>query len=101
MEPVPGTAPAPQPLLPPPSAIPSTKFSINDRVITTTNLNVRATAGGTFLGTEPFFSFGTVIGGPVFADNSWWWQIQYDNGITGWSSEVYFEKLLTPTPIPS
>ena len=101
MEPAPGTAPAPQPLLPPPSAIPSTKFSINDRVITTTNLNVRATAGGTFLGTEPFFSFGTVIGGPVFADNSWWWQIQYDNGITGWSSEVYFEKLLTPTPIPS
>lgn len=30
---------------------------------------------------------GTVVGGPIQYNNHWWWNIDYDQGIDGWSEE--------------
>ncbi len=67
----------------------STKFSVNSRVKVTTTANVRATPSisGTLLGTQSVGVFGAVIGGPTFADGYWWWQINYDTSVDGWSAE--------------
>jgi uncharacterized repeat protein (TIGR02543 family) len=72
----------------------STKFSLNDRVQTTAVLNVRATPSlsGNLLGTQTSGSLGTIIGGPVYADGYWWWNVNYDTGFDGWSVEDYLEK---------
>ncbi len=73
---------------------PLAKFSLNDRVQTIADLNVRATpsTSGTFLGKQPTGALGTVIGGPVFADGYTWWNINYDTGADGWSIENYLVK---------
>ncbi|MCR4283820.1 MAG: chitobiase/beta-hexosaminidase C-terminal domain-containing protein [Parcubacteria group bacterium] len=77
----------------------STKFSLNNRVQTTSTLNVRQTpsATGTLLGTEAQGNLGTVTGGPTYADSFWWWQVQYDSGLTGWSVEDYLTLYSAPT----
>ena len=64
---------------------------VGSRVVTTANLNVRssASAGATKLGTESPGSLGTVIGGPTTAGGHTWWQVSYDNGISGWSISDY------------
>lgn len=93
-------APTPPPA--PPSSITSAKFAIGDRVGTTANLNVRATAGltGTFIGMIPVNTTrGNVIGGPTLADGYWWWQVKWDSGISGWSVENYMKEF-TPPPAP-
>jgi hypothetical protein len=87
---------------PPPSSIISTKFVLNERVGTTANLNVRATAGlaGTFIGMIPTNTTrGNIIGGPTLKDGYWWWQVKWDSGITGWSVEDYMREY-TPPPAP-
>ncbi|TSC71293.1 MAG: RHS repeat-associated core domain protein, partial [Parcubacteria group bacterium Gr01-1014_70] len=78
--------------------VPSTKFVIGDRVDTTANLNVRATpsTSGTLLGTQLLVSHGVVVGGPTFADGYWWWNINYDTGVDGWSIENYLVKSAAP-----
>ena len=69
--------------------IPSATFSINDRVQTNTFLNVRATPSisGTLSGNQALGSRGIIIGDPARADNYWWWQVNYDTGVDGWSVE--------------
>lgn len=66
-------------------------FVIGDRVITTANLFVYATAStsGTILGNQKVGSFGNVIGGPITANNFVWWNINYDIGANGWSIQDY------------
>src|SRR5207244_3593842 len=76
----------------------STKFLINDRVkVSSGPLNVRGTASisGTLLGTQATNALGTVIGGPTYADGYWWWNINYDSGVDGWSVEDYLVKYVT------
>ncbi len=74
-------------------------FVIGDRVITTANLNVYATpsTSGTILGQEPLGYYGTVIGGPISANNFVWWNIDYDNGADGWSIQDY-QAAVNPIP---
>jgi chitodextrinase len=66
-------------------------IAIGRRVTTTANLNVRQSASpsATRLGTESSGSLGTVAGGPTTAGGHTWWQINYDNGINGWSIADY------------
>ncbi|MDP2598571.1 MAG: Ig-like domain-containing protein [Candidatus Liptonbacteria bacterium] len=81
------------PVGPPPPPVPTAKFLNGSRVTVNTGssvgLNVRSspTIFAGLLGTEVNGSMGTVIGGPVASDNYTWWQIKYDDGITGWSVE--------------
>lgn len=70
----------------------STKFVQTQKVETLARLNVRdvpTRSEGKILGTQAVGSLGTIIGGPFYANNQWWWHIDYDNGPDGWSSENY------------
>jgi len=66
-------------------------LAIGDRVTASANLNVRAAASptATLLGTRPLGSFGTILGGPTVSAGSTWWNVKWDNSITGWSVERY------------
>ena len=83
------------------TTLPTTaSFQVGDRMVTTANLNVRATpsTGGSLLGTQPQGSLGTLIGGPTIADGYIWWNVDYDTGPDGWSVQEYIAKT---TPIPT
>lgn len=81
----------------------SNSVEVGDRIQTTANVNVRSTPSmyGTKLAVMPALSEGTVIGGPsnmvngiivvqpIAAKNSTYWQIQYDNGVTGWTGTLW------------
>lgn len=76
------------------SSFPSTKFAAGDRVRTTVSTEVRSlpsTKDGTLLGTQPAGALGTVtlVRGPILTLGSWWWQVSYDSGLKGWSTEVH------------
>ncbi|MBM2818296.1 MAG: Beta helix protein, partial [Parcubacteria group bacterium] len=73
-----------------------TKFSTNDRVITTSALNVRSTASltGTILGTQPLSSLGYILSGPVSSGGYNWYNVNYDATPDGWSAENYLAKVV-------
>ena len=80
----------------------STAFSVGVRVQTynANTVNVRQVPEGTVLGTQPSGVIGTVVGGPSYAGNLWWWKINYDSGVGGWSVENFL-KLSTVTNPPT
>lgn len=89
----------PPPPDPPP---PSTKFTIGDRVETTTSVSVRASAGtaGAIVGTQVVGAQGTVAEGPVGADGIVWWRINFDAGADGWVDEDLLKHVEVPPPPP-
>lgn len=80
----------------------STKFKTGDRVSVVTTLNVRGTpaANGTLLGSQLSQAKGIVTGGPTVAGGITWWNVNYDTGVDGWSSEDYLVTY-TPSATPS
>lgn len=81
----------------------STKFSLNERVQTTANVNVRSMASttGTLLGTQPTGAAGGIVGGPVWASSYWWWEVNFDTDPDGWVVEDYLAKeVVSPPPAP-
>ena len=85
---------------PPPT---TAKFKAGDRVQTTDNLNVRASAGADslLLGTQPTGSLGTVVTGPTVTPLYTWWNIDFDNAPDGWVIENYLVlSSATPPPPP-
>jgi len=75
---------------------PSTKFSTNDKIQTTSILNIRTTPNGTLLGTQPSGAIGTVVGGPTTAGGYTWWNVNYDTGYDGWSVEDWLTSYTAP-----
>ena len=77
---------------------PSSKFSLGDRVKTTSNLNIRNTANtsGTLLGTRKLGDTGTVSSGPIYSNLFWWWNVNFDSGVDGWAVENYLQKYIAP-----
>ena len=78
------------------SQLTSAKFIVGAKVETTDSLNVRnapGTSSGTVTSTKTAGSTGTTIAGPVYADGFTWWQIQYDDGTTGWSEDKRLESV--------
>ncbi|MCH8987455.1 MAG: hypothetical protein IIA92_01440, partial [Chloroflexi bacterium] len=77
------------------------KFSLNARVRTTANLNVRTgpgtsypeISGNGYPGYAPSGTAGTVISGPTSSDGFVWWRVQFDAGYTGWCADNWLEKL--------
>ncbi|MEK7116938.1 MAG: fibronectin type III domain-containing protein [Patescibacteria group bacterium] len=96
--PPPNPTPTPTPI-PPPTKI---KFSIGQRVQTTSNLDVKALPfiSGTLLGTKPIGALGTVVFGGISIDGFLWWNVNYDSGIDGWSVENYLQSYPTSTTQP-
>lgn len=64
----------------------STKFQIGDTVKTQGQLNVRDNPAGTEIGSQKNGE-GIIVGGPVYAADYWWWQVDYTTGVDGWSVE--------------
>jgi len=93
------TPPAPTPTPIPDTTAPSTKFTIGNRVQTTSNVNVRATANvkGTLLGAQASGKLGTIVGGPVNQGGYNWWNINYDTDADGWSAEDFLSAYTAPT----
>jgi hypothetical protein len=70
----------------------SDAFTVGDRVrvISDPSLRVRSTAGvsdATVLGSQPMGMNGTIIGGPAYASNYTWWQVDFDTAPDGWVIE--------------
>ncbi len=100
--------PPPPPPPPPTTPLTSTKFSDGDRVKVgqgIANLNVRSTPfiSGIVLGTQPTGTLGTIISGPSYdsVNKYWFWQVNYDSGVDGWSVEWWLDKVTTPAPAPT
>jgi hypothetical protein len=82
-------------LAPPVAQPPTGQIGIGSRVRVLQPINVRSTAGGTLLGTQPAGVFGRIVGGPQQAAISGsgsatrftFWQIDYDTGVDGWSGQ--------------
>ena len=78
------------------------KFSIDSRVETTGDLNVRSGPGLSYAAvspTKPAGTTGKISDGSVFADGFTWWKIQYDDGTTGWSQDKRLERETANHPI--
>mgnify|MGYP001618140832 FL=1 len=72
---------------------PSTKFKIGDTAQATDNINVRTYASGVPSGVQPVGAKATVVGGPVWSIvGSWWWNLDYQTGVDGWSAEDWLTK---------
>lgn len=86
------------PPVPPPPVV--STFAIGNRIETLGGTNVRATGtlSGTLLGTQVKGALGTIVEGPVTADNFTWWKVNYDTGADGWCGEDNFIKTTQPVP---
>lgn len=66
----------------------SPKFSPGDRVrANVSSLNVRVVPFGSKIGTISLNSLGTIRGDLVTSGNANWWKINWDSGLSGYSSE--------------
>ncbi len=81
---------------------PSTAFVVGDRIQTTATVNVRASGGtsGTLLGTQTTGSLGTIVGGGTSVDGFYWWNVNFDNGVDGYTAETYLTKYTAPVVTP-
>ncbi len=51
-------------------------------------VTIPGTTMSNLLGTQAAGSAGSIIGGPKIADGATWWNIDFDSGIDGWSTET-------------
>jgi hypothetical protein len=85
----------------PPPSVPETpplpEFSAGSRIALIKNANVRQSASlsGVLLGTQATGATGTIIRGPILADNITWWEVNYDTGADGWSGVDNFQAIST------
>ncbi|MGD7651639.1 MAG: hypothetical protein ACQCXQ_00390 [Verrucomicrobiales bacterium] len=68
-------------------------FNIGDKIslIKTTNVRVSGSLSAELLDTHQVGLTGTIIAGPVYADNITWWQVDYDGDTDGWSGGDNFQ----------
>jgi len=73
--------------------------TLGERVATTQGLNVRSDpgTGSNVITTEAAGTMGTIISGPTFQDDYWWWQINFDDGTTGWSADNWLSFSTEPS----
>ena len=90
---------SPQVTTPPVIPLPTT-FTNNQRVQTTANLNVGATANGTLLGTQSQGQLGTIVGTGLTVSGTNWWNVNYDSGVDGWSTEQFLQNYTAPVTPP-
>lgn len=66
-------------------------IQIGSRVQTTDNLRVRTAAqlSAPQIAVASPFTGGTVISGPLTSGGYTWWNVQYDNGVRGWSVQTW------------
>jgi hypothetical protein len=70
----------------------------------TTTTTIAATLQPNLQGTQPAGALGSVVGGPKLADGNTWWNIDYDSGVDGWSTDPQLQAAApdtTPPAVPS
>jgi hypothetical protein len=74
-------------------------FPLGTQVATVAITNVRATADGTLLGTQPRYAIGSITAAPVFAsaDSAYWVKVAFNSGPSGW---VGADMLVDGVPTP-
>lgn len=77
----------------------STRFAVGQRVQASANINVRsvASATGLLLGTQSTGALGTIVSGGTSVDGFYWWNVNYDSGVDGYSVEDYLVTYNNPT----
>lgn len=86
------------------------KFEIGDQIsVKTSSLRIRsgASINSKIMGYQLKNAIGKIVDGPKFANGITWWKINYEKGVSGWTSGRYLEKvivialvnILNPTPI--
>jgi hypothetical protein len=72
---------------------------VGQEVFTTGTTNVRATADGILLGTQPRFSVGSITAGPasVSGNSVTWYKVTFNVGVSGW---VGADMLINGLPRP-
>lgn len=87
---------------------PSVKFAIGDWVAPSPNqANVRDSAAGNLLGTQPVGTPGQIAAGPVWGQLSgattgvFWWQVNFEAGPSGWIGEDNLVSANAPSPTPT
>jgi hypothetical protein len=91
------TAPPVDPPVDPP--VGTSSFAVGDRIQVNfvAPAAVYASAASTNqTGTQAGINLGTIIAGPVANGNVKWFQINYDNGVDGWTNESAFSKSYSP-----
>jgi hypothetical protein len=81
---------------------PPPPLSVGQGIFTTNQTNVRATADGTLVGTQPRYATGTVSAGPTFvsADSAYWVKVTFDRGPSGWvGADMLINGIPTPTSV--
>jgi hypothetical protein len=96
----------PPPLLPPPSPEPTpsgTELGLTSQVQVNTGvgvgLNVRSSAHGTRIGSQPHGATGIVIGGPITTAGHTWWEVDFDLSPDGWVAEGFLKLVTSDTPV--
>lgn len=80
---------------------PPVEIGIGSRVQAVGQVNVRVTAGGTLVGTQPNGALGTVTAGPQTANAFPWWNVKFDAGVSGWVGADSLELASGPNPLQS
>lgn len=76
---------------------PSAVFVFGNKVETVSTLEVKRYANSDTLGTQEAGQRGTVIGGSISVGDKWWWQVDYDVGVDGWSKEELLKTASAPS----
>ncbi len=73
----------------------SSLFTIGDRVQTVaqTPVWVSPPLAGRFEGNQVLNATGSIVDGPVWAAEVWWWNVQFDMGPSGWIAERQIRNL--------
>ena len=72
--------------------------TLGERVATTQDLHVRSEPGTSsqVITTEAQGATGMIKDGPTFQDGYWWWQVNFDDGTTGWSADNWLLQAVQP-----
>ncbi len=78
------------------SGTPNSDYRVGDKIQLIKATNVRSTAGlnGNLLGQQQIGSTGTIVSGPLSADNITWWNVKFNNGVDGYCGEDNYQKII-------
>ncbi len=77
----------------------STTFAIGNSVTTTATAAVKSLPeSSTTLGNQALGAIGSVVGGPVWVSGVTYWNVNFNSGVDGWTSQTNLTITATPPP---
>jgi hypothetical protein len=81
---------------------PAPPLKVGQLAYTTNKTNVRSTADGTLIGTQPKGASGTITAGPTFvsADSAYWVKVTFESGPSGWvGADMLIDGIALPQTV--